>query len=155
MIEVTPDIRLADDELSFSFVRASGPGGQNVNKVSTAVQLRFDAANSPNLPDAVRARALRLAGRRATTEGVIVLDARRHRTQERNRQDAIDRLVALLQRAAEPPKPRTSDQADPRLPPQDASTTNAAVPSHARSDATGLHVLSCQGRAPGTSCQSA
>lgn len=108
MIEVTPDIRLADDELSFSFVRASGPGGQNVNKVSTAVQLRFDAANSPNLPDAVRARALRLAGRRATTEGVIVLDARRHRTQERNRQDAVDRLVALLQRAAELPKPRTS-----------------------------------------------
>ncbi|MDO9170931.1 MAG: alternative ribosome rescue aminoacyl-tRNA hydrolase ArfB [bacterium] len=108
MIEVTPDIRIADDELSFSFVRASGPGGQNVNKVSTAVQLRFDAANSPNLPDAVRARALRLAGRRATTEGVIVLDARRHRTQERNRQDAIDRLVALLQRAAELPKPRTS-----------------------------------------------
>lgn len=108
MIEVTPDIRIADDELSFSFVRASGPGGQNVNKVSTAVQLRFDAANSPNLPEAVRARALRLAGRRATTEGVIVLDARRHRTQERNRQDAIDRLVALLQRAAELPKPRTS-----------------------------------------------
>jgi ribosome-associated protein len=108
MIEVTPTIHLTDDELSFSFVRASGPGGQNVNKVSTAVQLRFDAANSPNLPDAVRARALRLAGRRATTEGVIVLDARRHRTQERNRQDAIDRLVALLQRAAEPPKPRTS-----------------------------------------------
>jgi len=108
MIEITPDIRLADDELSFSFVRASGPGGQNVNKVSTAVQLRFDAANSPNLPDAVRARALRLAGRRATNEGVIVLDARRHRTQERNRQDAIDRLVALLQRAAELPKTRTS-----------------------------------------------
>ncbi len=110
MIEITPDLRIADDELSFSFVRASGPGGQNVNKVSTAVQLRFDAAGSPNLPDAVRARALRLAGRRATTEGVIVLDARRHRTQERNRQDAIDRLVALLQRAAEPPKPRTSTQ---------------------------------------------
>ncbi|MBK7703113.1 MAG: aminoacyl-tRNA hydrolase [bacterium] len=108
MIEVTPDIRIAEDELSFSFVRASGPGGQNVNKVSTAVQLRFDAANSPNLPEAVRARALRLAGRRATTEGVIVLDARRHRTQERNRQDAIERLVALLQRAAELPKPRTS-----------------------------------------------
>jgi ribosome-associated protein len=108
MIEVTPDIRIADDELSFSFVRASGPGGQNVNKVSTAVQLRFDAANSPNLPEAVRARALRLAGRRATAEGVIVLDARRHRTQERNRQDAVDRLVALLQRAAALPKPRTS-----------------------------------------------
>ncbi len=108
MIEITPDLRIAEDELSFSFVRASGPGGQNVNKVSTAVQLRFDAANSPNLPDAVRARALRLAGRRATTEGVIVLDARRHRTQERNRQDAIDRLVALLQRAAEPPKLRTT-----------------------------------------------
>ena len=108
MIEVTPDIRIAEDELSFSFVRASGPGGQNVNKVATAVQLRFDAANSPNLPESVRARALRLAGRRATTEGVIVLDARRHRTQERNRQDAIERLVALLQRAAELPKPRTS-----------------------------------------------
>lgn len=108
MIEVTPDIRIAEDELSFSFVRASGPGGQNVNKVSTAVQLRFDAANSPNLPEAVRARALRLAGRRATTEGVIVLDARRHRTQERNRQDAVERLVALLQRAAELPKARTS-----------------------------------------------
>ena len=108
MIEVTPDIRIAEDELSFSFVRASGPGGQNVNKVSTAVQLRFDAANSPNLPEAARARALRLAGRRATTEGVIVLDARRHRTQERNRQDAVERLVALLQRAAELPKPRTS-----------------------------------------------
>ena len=108
MIEVTPDIRIDEDELSFSFVRASGPGGQNVNKVSTAVQLRFDAANSPNLPEAVRARALRLAGRRATTEGVIVLDARRHRTQERNRQDAVERLVALLQRAAELPKPRTS-----------------------------------------------
>ena len=72
------------------------------------MQLRFDAANSPNLPEAVRARALRLAGRRATTEGVIVLDARRHRTQERNRQDAVERLVALLQRAAELPKPRTS-----------------------------------------------
>jgi len=108
MIEVTPDIRIAEDELSFSFVRASGPGGQNVNKVATAVQLRFDAANSPNLPESVRVRALRLAGRRATNNGVIVLDARRHRTQERNRQDALERLVALLQRAAEPPKPRTS-----------------------------------------------
>ena len=108
MIEIAPGLGIAEDELSFSFVRASGPGGQNVNKVSTAVQLRFDAANSPNLPDAVRARALRLAGRRATTEGVIVLDARRHRTQERNRQDAIERLVALLQRAAELPKPRTT-----------------------------------------------
>ncbi|MBU1073491.1 aminoacyl-tRNA hydrolase [bacterium] len=106
MIPVTDTIALRDDELVFDFVRASGPGGQNVNKVATAVQLRFDAAGSPSLPDEMRARLLRLAGRRATDDGVIVIDARRFRTQERNRQDAVDRLVKLIARAAERPKPR-------------------------------------------------
>lgn len=106
MIPVTDALSLGEDELSFEFVRASGPGGQNVNKVSTAVQMRFDAAASPSLPDEVRARLLKLAGRRATDAGVIIIDARRYRTQERNRQDAIDRLVALIRRASERPKPR-------------------------------------------------
>jgi len=106
MIRVTDRISLRDDEIELDFVRASGPGGQNVNKVATAVQLRFDAAGSPSLPEDVRRRLLRLAGRRATDEGVIVIDARRHRTQERNRQDAVDRLVELIVRAAHTPKPR-------------------------------------------------
>ena len=106
MIRVTDKLSLRDDELAFEFVRASGPGGQNVNKVATAVQLRFDAAGSTSLPGEVKERLLRLAGRRATDEGVIVIDARRFRTQERNRQDAVDRLVKLVARAAEKPKPR-------------------------------------------------
>jgi ribosome-associated protein len=108
MITVTDTIALREDELDFDFVRASGPGGQNVNKVSTAVQMRFDAAGSPSLPEDVRERLLRLAGKRATDDGVIIIDARRFRTQERNRQDAIERLVALIVKAAHRPKPRRS-----------------------------------------------
>ncbi|MBN8914309.1 MAG: aminoacyl-tRNA hydrolase [Rhizobiales bacterium] len=99
MIEITPRIAIADDEIELVFVRASGPGGQNVNKVSSAVQLRFDAARSPNLPEGVKMRLARLAGRRMTQDGVIVIQAQRFRTQERNREDAIERLVELIRAA--------------------------------------------------------
>ncbi len=106
MIPITPSIRLDESEISESFIRASGPGGQNVNKVATAVQLRFDVRHSPSLPMAVRQRLEKLAGSRLTGEGVIVIMAQRFRTQEANRRDALDRLVQLIARAAEPPVPR-------------------------------------------------
>ena len=106
MIPVTPFIALDESEISETFVRASGPGGQNVNKVATAVQLRFDARRSPSLPEDVRERLERLAGSRLTKDGVIVISADRYRTQERNRADALERLLALIRRAAETPKPR-------------------------------------------------
>src|SRR5260221_1784159 len=106
MIRINDHIAIDDGEVSESFIRASGPGGQNVNKLSTAVQLRFDMRRSPNLPADVRERAERLAGRRLTKDGVIVLIAQRHRTQERNRADALERLVALLQGTGVRPKPR-------------------------------------------------
>jgi ribosome-associated protein len=106
MIEITDRIALDEAELEFSFIRASGPGGQNVNKVSTAVQMRFDARRSPSLPDEVSARLQRLAGSKLTLDGVIVITANRHRTQERNRADAIERLVALIARAAIAPVKR-------------------------------------------------
>ena len=105
MIPVTDDIAIGEDELQERFVRAAGPGGQNVNKVSTAVELRFDVLGSPSLPDPVRARLERLSGRRLTLEGVLVLQANRFRTQDRNRQDALQRLIELIARAAEPPPP--------------------------------------------------
>jgi ribosome-associated protein len=106
MIWITPNIALDETELSEIFIRASGPGGQNVNKVATAVQLRFDARHSPSLPDDVRARLIRLAVKRVNAEGVLVIEAARFRTQEQNRADARARLIALIQQAAIPPKPR-------------------------------------------------
>jgi ribosome-associated protein len=106
MIEITPTIVIAEDELSFDFIRSSGPGGQNVNKVATAVQLRFDVLHSPSLPDDVRIRLVRLAGRRLTSNGVLVITARRHRTQQQNRDDALERLVEMIRAAAVPPKKR-------------------------------------------------
>jgi ribosome-associated protein len=106
MIRVTRHIAIDEREVTETFVRASGPGGQNVNKLATAVQLRFDVRHSPSLPDDVRARLERLAGRRLTREGVLIITAQRHRTQERNRADALDRLVSLIREAAVAPVPR-------------------------------------------------
>jgi ribosome-associated protein len=106
MIQITATLAFDEDEVSYTAIRASGPGGQNVNKVSSAIQLRFDARRSPSLPDEVASRAIRLAGSRATKDGVIIITAERFRDQPRNREDALARLVALLQRAAERPKPR-------------------------------------------------
>jgi ribosome-associated protein len=105
-IEITPRIAIDAAEIEEQFIRAGGPGGQNVNKVSSAVQLRFDIRHSPSLPDDVRARAERLAGSRLTKDGVIVITANRFRTQEQNRDDALDRLVELLRAAAHRPAAR-------------------------------------------------
>ena len=106
MLNITDQITIEDWELTEQFIRASGPGGQNVNKVSTAVQLRFDVEKSPSLPEDVRERLAKLAGKRITSDGVLIIDAHRFRTQERNRRDAIERLIDLIVRAAQKPKRR-------------------------------------------------
>jgi ribosome-associated protein len=106
MISITHALSVDEKELRWRFVQASGPGGQNVNKVATAVQLRFDVQGSTSLPEPVRHRLARLAGRRMSAEGVLVIDARRYRTQERNRRDALERFTALVRAATVAPKPR-------------------------------------------------
>jgi ribosome-associated protein len=106
MIRITDSFSIDESEIEESFVRSSGPGGQNVNKLSTAVQLRFDVRRSPSLPNEVAVRLARLAGKRMTKDGVLVLIAQNHRTQERNRAEAMERLVDLIQQAAAKPIPR-------------------------------------------------
>jgi ribosome-associated protein len=105
-LQITPRVALDPEELEETFVRSPGPGGQNVNKVATAVELRFDVARSPSLPEDVRARLARLAGRRLTAEGVLLIEAHRHRSQSMNREDARERLFALIRQASVAPKPR-------------------------------------------------
>lgn len=106
MIAITPSLALDESEIQFEFVRAAGPGGQNVNKVATAVQLRFDVHGSPSLPAEVKARLVKLAGRRVSEDGILVITARRYRSQEQNRADAVQRLVKMIQKAATRPRVR-------------------------------------------------
>lgn len=113
MIAINRRIAIDEDEISFRFIRSPGPGGQNVNKVATAAQLRFDVCHSPNLPDEVKQRLTAIAGRRVSREGLLVITARRHRTREQNREDAIARLIDLLQRASAMPKKRIATRPSP------------------------------------------
>jgi len=127
-MRITPNISIPDDEIAISFVRSSGPGGQNVNKVATAAQLRFSVAASPSLPGEVKDRLRLLAGARMTAEGTLIIDARRFRSQRRNRQDAMDRLAELIRRAAARPKVRR------RTSPTAASRRRRLDAKHRRSD---------------------
>lgn len=113
MIHITPTLAIDESEIHLDFIRASGPGGQKVNKTSTAVQLRFDVARSPSLPEGVRERLIRLAGKRISRDGVLIIDARSLRTQERNRQDAMKRLIELIRRAVKKPKARRKTKPSP------------------------------------------
>jgi len=106
MIQITPSIQIDENEMQFEYVRASGPGGQNVNKVATAVQLRFDILNSPSLASGVKGRLIQLAGSRVSADGVLLIEAKRFRTQAANREDAIQRFIDLIRKSLMPPKPR-------------------------------------------------
>ena len=106
MLEITPSFFIDERELQLDYIRASGPGGQNVNKVATAVQLRFDIRNAPSLASDLKGRLIQLSGNRVTADGVLLIEAKRFRTQEQNREDAIQRFVELLRKALIPPKPR-------------------------------------------------